>query len=151
LRYALGLPVVVTLHDSQRKAFMVFQPGESAPSVTPADSDPTEPPELFPREAPPEVPVILSGVACFHRRRVAESGTSDVWYSYEYAAYLRTLLETAGYGTTDWYLDEVQLGEPPADIFGELSILASDPERRQNLWKVASEVFRRRSDDASPG
>lgn len=149
LRYTFNLPTAILLHDSRRRVFLVYQPGEPEPAVTPCRSDPIEPPAHFPLEAPNEPPAVLSGIPCLHRRWTSELKTEEVWYSYEYAAAARIVLTRKAYGTTVWYLDEVKLEEPRTDIFGEASILASDSEREQNLRKVAADVFARFSRDAS--
>ncbi len=82
------------------------------------------------------------GIPCFHRHRDSDGFVGDVWYSYDYAALVRTVSKISGYGTTIWYLDEVSFEEPPAEIFAESVIRAFDAEYERNLWTVAATVFR---------
>lgn len=151
LHYMFELPMGVTLFDSRRRISAAYHPGEPEPAVTPCHLDPSARPAAFPTEAPPEPPVFLSGIACYHRQSVGEHQVSDLWFSYEYAAYIRSMTWNEGYGTTTFYLDQVKLEEPPDDLFSESSILRAEPEYQKNLGKAASEVFRRMSEDGPCG
>lgn len=143
IRYLQGLPVGITLVDRRRQLLIVFDPGEPAPTMQPLPLELPRAPEGFPPGRPLEKPEFLYGIPCYYRQRTKGNETVEIWYSYEYGAVLRTISRLPGYGTTIWRLDEVKLEEPPAELFSEAEILASQPERIRNIWTAAGEFFAR--------
>jgi len=141
-----NLPMTVMLYDSRRELFIVYHAGEQpAASVCPVRA-PT-PPRGFPAAAPDEPATHLFGIPCHRRVLKYGEGTEETWYSYEYAVVVRSILRLPVHGTTTWRLDEVKLEEPPAELFSEAAILASEPERIRNVWAAAGEFFAKRAQD----
>lgn len=141
IRYFHGLPVGITLVDRRRGVRLVYDPGEPAPSMQPVPTEPPRAPEGFPASPPPEKPEMIFGMPCYYRRWRTGNKTTEIWHSYDFAATVRTISQLEGYGTTIWRLDEVKLEEPPAEVFSEAAILASQPERIRNIWEAAGEFF----------
>lgn len=139
-----NLPMTVMVYDSRRELFIVYHAGEPpAASACPVRA-PT-PPRGFPAVAPDEPATHLFGIPCHRRVLEYGEGTEETWYSYEYAAVVRSILRLPVHGTTIWRLDEVKLEEPPPELFSEAEILASQPERIRNIWAAAGEFFARRA------
>lgn len=140
LRYLYDLPVCLTLHDCSRGLFLVYNPGEPevASSLVPAAPAPPEP---FPQQPPPEEPQILLGLPCFCRAVRSGGGTSELWYSYEYAAFVRMTNVLPGYGTTTWRLDDVKLEEPAPELFNRAWFQSNENELLGNIWRAAARSF----------
>jgi len=141
INYLFDLPVGVTVFDAARALFIVYNTDSPEPTRSPVPPQPRPCPKGFPPEAPSEEPEYVFGIPCYRRSLREAAEEREIWYSYEYDVYARTVSRLPGYGTTVWRLDEVTLGEPPAELFKEASILASLPELIRNISKIAGDFL----------
>ncbi len=141
INYLFDLPVGVTVFDASRGLFIVYNTDSPEPTRNRVPPDAFRCPEGFPPEAPSEEPHYVFGIPCYRRMLREADEEREIWYSYEYGLYARTISRLPGYGTTVWRLDEVKLEEPLAELFKEASILASLPELIRNISKIAGDVL----------
>jgi len=81
---------------------------------------------------------MLPGLPCFRRSVSSGSGTSELWYSYDYAAWVRLTNVLSGYGTTTWRLDGVQLEEPDPELFNASWFQTRETELLGNIRSAAA-------------
>lgn len=140
LKYAFDLPVCLSMHESRQRRLYVYGVDQDSPAISRSEIDPEIPPQPFPPEVSTEPPVVVSGISCFYRTWTGPSQTYTSWYSYEYSASVRDVIEREGHGATTWYLDQVTLGEAVEAKASEFE-LVSLSDMKENVWKVAARIF----------
>lgn len=143
VKYIQDVPASLSIYDASLRELRVFHSGEQEPTITASSLDPRAPPKPFPEQPPDEAPVILSGISCHYTQSTGPEEVDETWYSYEYAATVRSIIKITGRGPTIWYLDDVILEE---EVDALLSEYRSVPqaEVQSKLWDFAMKLFARR-------